>query len=352
MAKFSILQFWREQRAALPLPKAVVDVGSMTLLVTGSNVGLGLEASVHLAEMRPRLLLATSRDMVKCEQTREVILQRATADSGAVPEVAAWPLDLSTFENVRTFVDKFEAEGDCQLNVLVANAGIFKQEYTKSQDGWEVMLQINYLSTALLSILLLPYLVNSSKTDSPSRLVIVSSLGHYLASPKLKEAEKWTCILDTMNDELFCALLTWSTSGQITLVFGLIFVRELAARLPNPAPVVACAVNPGFCSSSLFRDPESKWYMHAILSGIKSAFFARSPEEGSRTLVHAAVASEEHSMHGRYLSNCQITEEDDYLFTPEGRAFSIRLWTETIQVLSKVDVRISEIVNQHLQAAQ
>ncbi|KIK78914.1 hypothetical protein PAXRUDRAFT_834361 [Paxillus rubicundulus Ve08.2h10] len=347
MARFSILQFLREQRTTLPLPQAAGDVSSKTFMVTGSNVGLGFETSVHLAKMRPRSLVATSRDSVRCGHARGAILQRVAADSADSPGVSARSLDLSNFENVRAFVDKFAAEGDDQLNVLIASAGVFCADYTQTQDGWDVILQVNYLSTALLSLLLLPYLVKSSSTDSPSRLVLVSSDGHYLGSSIFKKAGAWSYILDTINDKEFGSSVV---RYNVSKLLEVIFVRELAARLPDPTPVVACTVNPGYCSSNLFRDPESKWFLRTILSGAKKLLFARSAEEGSRTLVHAAIAGEARSMHGRYLSSCKVTEENGYLFTPEGKAFSTRLWAETIAILSRVDGRISEIVAQHLRA--
>jgi NAD(P)-dependent dehydrogenase (short-subunit alcohol dehydrogenase family) len=51
----------------------------------------------------------------------------------------SWSLDLSSFDNVRSFVDRFVAEGPERLNVLVANAGTFRPVYTRTQDDWEVM---------------------------------------------------------------------------------------------------------------------------------------------------------------------------------------------------------------------
>lgn len=71
MAVFTLRQYIRHQWRTLPQPGVVDGVSSKTFLVTGSNVGLGFETSVHLAKMRPKLLLATSRDLTKCEQTRK-----------------------------------------------------------------------------------------------------------------------------------------------------------------------------------------------------------------------------------------------------------------------------------------
>ena len=48
---------------------------------------------------------------------------------------------------------------------------------------------------------------------------------------------------------------------------------------------------------------------------------SHSPEEGSRTLLHAAIGGEGDELQGRYLSGCEVLEESNYLFTPEGRLF-------------------------------
>ncbi|KAG8213012.1 short-chain dehydrogenase [Butyriboletus roseoflavus] len=339
MAVFTLRQYFREQRRTLPQPRVVDGVSSKTFMVTGSNVGLGFEASVHLAKMRPKLLLATSRNLAKCEQTRQSILGRAAASGVPSTEVYAWPLELGSFQNVRSFVDKFATDGNGTLNGLVANAGVLPGDYAQTQDGWEVALQVNYLSTALLSILLLPYLINSSSPDSPSRLVIVSSFAHY-HTPKLKATESWSNILETINHQNFG---NGVVRYEVSKLLEIIFIRELASRLPDTTPVVACTVNPGYCVSKITRNVAEKW----IMAMFRTLFFVRSAEEGSRTLVHAAVSSDR-SMHGRYLSSCQVTEESDFLFTPEGKAFSARLWDETITLLSGIDSRVSEIVENFL----
>ncbi|KAI6034816.1 short-chain dehydrogenase [Pisolithus marmoratus] len=340
MGRFSIFQFFREQWKTLPI--YVGDLGSQAVMVVGSNVGIGLEASVHLTRMRPRMLFPTCRDEEKCKRTREVLMQR-TGDDGA--GITPLPLELGRFESVRALAARFAAEphsNDDGLNVLIVNAGGFVREHIKTNDGWEVTLQVNYLSTVLLSILMLPHLVKASSPKSPSRLVVVSSLGHYFGPAELKGAAQWESVLETMNDEKFCHRY------HVAKLLEVMFVRELAARLPNPTPVVACAVHPGFCRSNLFRTLDSKWYTQLLIPLANVLFAARTSEEGSRTLIHAAIGNDERAMHGRYLSSCQVTEESDYLFTPEGKAFSGRLWTETIDVLSKVDGRVPEIVKQYL----
>jgi NAD(P)-dependent dehydrogenase (short-subunit alcohol dehydrogenase family) len=64
-------------------------------------------------------------------------------------------------------------------------------------------LQVNYLSTALLSMLMLPHLLKTGTPESASRLVIVSSEAHYLADT-LKGADKWDGIIEKLNDQAYC----------------------------------------------------------------------------------------------------------------------------------------------------
>ncbi|KAL4063549.1 hypothetical protein V8B97DRAFT_1520770 [Scleroderma yunnanense] len=347
MVNFSRIEFIREQWKTFPICSG--DVSSKVIMLTGSNVGIGLEAAVHFARMRPRLVLATCRDEEKCKRTREVILERTGLNK--LPEdgagVASLPLDLSTFDTVREFADRFAADAllDTQLNILVANAGVLVRNYARTRDNWEVMLQVNYLSTALLSILMLPYLIKSSSSDSPSRLVVVSSVGHYLGSPRLAGAEKWSNILSTVNDEKFCGSFD---HYFLSKVFEVMFVRELAARLPEHTPVVACTVNPGFCHSRLLRDTKTGWYSRLLAIIMNYSPLSRSSEKGSRTLLHAAIGGEDSAIHGRYLSSCKVVEESSYLFTPEGKVVSRKLWTETIDLLSKIDSRVPEIIKQNL----
>ncbi|KAH7913275.1 short-chain dehydrogenase [Hygrophoropsis aurantiaca] len=338
MGKHTVLGFLREQWTELPVSSA--NIGDKSLLVVGANAGLGFEASVHLALLKPGKLLLTCRDEIKCDQTKREVEQRSKAS-----DISSWPLELNSFESVRTFVDRFETEGG-RLDVLVANAGVSRFDYTQTQDGWETTLQVNYLSTALLSILMLPHLIASSTPEAASRLLIVSSEAHYLAN-RLKGANKWPSILGKLNDVKYCSASIMRDRYNISKLLEIMFMRELAARLPFPTPVSVSAINPGFCHSNLAKEIEASpliGYPFRAFKGI----FARSTEMGSRTLVHPAVAPNERTRHGRYLSSYEVTEESDYVLSDEGIEISKRLWAETLEVLGKVDGRVTQIVSQYL----
>jgi retinol dehydrogenase-12 len=67
MAKLSFLDFFRAQWAALP-PVPDVDLSAQTVVVTGSNNGLGFEAAKHFARLRPKHLVLVCRSRDKGEQ--------------------------------------------------------------------------------------------------------------------------------------------------------------------------------------------------------------------------------------------------------------------------------------------
>lgn len=53
-----------------------------------------------------------------------------------IDDVHVWPLELGSFDSVRTFADRVELEG-FPMNALIANAAISTMTYAKTQGGWE-----------------------------------------------------------------------------------------------------------------------------------------------------------------------------------------------------------------------
>lgn len=74
-------------------------------------------------------------------------------------------LDMATFAGVKDFVGRLEKE-ESVIDVVFLNAGV--QSFpgyapTVSEDGWEMTLQVNTLSSILLGVLLLPWMKTAGK---------------------------------------------------------------------------------------------------------------------------------------------------------------------------------------------
>ncbi|KAI6100730.1 hypothetical protein EDD16DRAFT_446872 [Pisolithus croceorrhizus] len=100
-------------------------------------------------------------------------------------------------------------------------------------------------------------------------------------------------MLETINGKEFC---NGVDQYNVTKLFQVRFVPELAARLPSPTSVVACTVQPGLSHSRILAingmlEPSYRWRVYF--------FSACTSEQGCRMLVHAAVGNDDFAMHGR-----------------------------------------------------
>src|SRR5256885_745444 len=188
----SVTQFlWSQLFFTPPYPAA--DFSGQTVIVTGSNVGLGLEAARHFARLNCAKLILAVRTVSKGEKAKESILSstKRTADC-----IEVWPLDLSSSASVKAFAQR--ADGLERLDILVENAGV-------NVAGWELMegveatLQVNVINTFLLALLMLPKLRATRKRyGTAPHLEIVSSGAHVMAAFKERDEKE---IYAKLNDE-------------------------------------------------------------------------------------------------------------------------------------------------------
>mmetsp|Transcript_11509 Transcript_11509/g.13177 ORF Transcript_11509/g.13177 Transcript_11509/m.13177 type:complete len:300 (+) Transcript_11509:163-1062(+) len=95
--------------------------------------------------------------------------------------------DLMSFESVRNaatevndLVDKAEYSG---LDVLVNNAGVFLMADDRTEDGYDITMQVNHLSHFLLTKLLLGSLRKAADVRGEARIVNHSSTARWVGLP-------------------------------------------------------------------------------------------------------------------------------------------------------------------------
>ena len=273
---------------SLPYPEG--DFGGQTIIVTGSNVGLGLEASKHIARLNAAKVILGVRNLQKGEDAKKEILE-ATGRDGSTVEV--WHIDMDSYVSVKDFASR--AVTLPRLDALVANAGIATTKFAVSEDN-EKTITTNVVSTFLLSMLLLPKLRESAaQFGGTPRIVIPNSALHYVAP--LKELEGNGAIFDTLNDPKTADMDSRYPLSKLLVIYAL---RELhkAAEASQKGTVIVNTPNPSYCKSQLTRETEG--------FGIKVAekLLARTTEAGSRALVHGLLAGPESN--GQYLTNCHV----------------------------------------------
>lgn len=274
------------------LPYPTTSHSGQTVLVTGSNVGLGLETARHFVRLDAAKVILAVRNISAGKAAKEDI--ERTTNRKNIVEV--WHLDLGSHDSVRENARR--AQGLERLDVVVENAAFITRQW-KVVEGEESQVAINTINTLLHALLVLPKLEETGrKYKTVPHLVLVGSNAHgWTTFPQQKAPH----ILEDLRDEKKANATAMMDRYGITKLLELLYLRELAARQQNPT-VVINTNNPGMCHSQLTREPG---WVATMMVGMKM-LLARSTEEGSRTTVHAASAVME--TRGKYLDSCIVRE--------------------------------------------
>jgi NAD(P)-dependent dehydrogenase (short-subunit alcohol dehydrogenase family) len=142
---------------SLPPPGTFKD---QTILITGATGGLGLAAAVHFVNLGAKTVIITGRNEAKC-QTAKTEIERQTSGKGK-NMIKMMELDMGTFAGVKVFADKVKKEVK-SIDYVLLNAGMLTTEFRLGKEGFEESIGVNTLSTALLALLLLPWMKVAGK---------------------------------------------------------------------------------------------------------------------------------------------------------------------------------------------
>lgn len=149
--------------------RPIIEVGRAELynkvaIVTGGYGSIGLELAVMLANSSAGVVLTYhGAELNRTDRVREELdrmgLLRNKARSNRIGWVDVWPLQLESLASVREFAARVGKELGT-VDILVHNAAT-KKGCIRTEDGHEMVTQVNYLAPFLLNQLLLPALQNS-----------------------------------------------------------------------------------------------------------------------------------------------------------------------------------------------
>ena len=208
-------------------PAYIPDLAGRSMIVTGANSGIGLEAAKVLAARGAAVTLAV-RDAGRGAGAAEQV--RAVAPDSQV-EVAA--LDLADLASIAQFAEQWKKAHPEGLDVLVNNAGVMAIPRRETVDGFEMQFGTNHLGHFALT----GRLVEAVKPDG--RVVTVSSGAHRFGSMNfadLQSAEHYS---------------KWRVYGQSKLA-NVLFSLELHRRAQAAdVPLRSIAVHPGYANTNL-----------------------------------------------------------------------------------------------------
>ncbi|KZX66197.1 short-chain dehydrogenase [Alcanivorax sp. HI0033] len=209
-------------------PEMIPDLSGKTILVTGANSGIGLEA-VKLFAGRGAEVIMACRNADKANAAAQAV--KAVA-SGARLSIMA--LDLADLASVKAFAEAVK-QRFTTLDVLLNNAGLMAPPLQRTRDGFEMQFGTNHLGHFALTGQLIERLESA---DDP-RIVQISSLAH--RGGKLM----W----GNLNAEKRYS--RWPFYCQSKLA-NLIFAKDLQRRLQaSGSRIRVMAAHPGYSATHL-----------------------------------------------------------------------------------------------------
>lgn len=287
----SQLAFMKRQLFITPKPAdpKVTNLSGQCGIITGSNVGLGLEASKQVLGLGLSHLILAVRSLEKGEAAK-----RTMAAQYPNAEISVWDLDMSSYDLIQKFVKRCETLP--RLDFAILNAGVATWSFVVNPETkHEECIQINSISTPLMAALLLPVVAEKAQ-PGPGKITIVGS-----------ETGEWAAFKEKKSDPIFPAFDNekgWAQPERyyVSKLLPEFWVKEAAKRI-DANKVILNIVNPGFCyGSALHRGVPGM--LSCIFEGFKRAI-GRTCEVGARPIVNAAVVAGKES-HGQYCSDCHV----------------------------------------------
>ncbi|EDV29195.1 Retinol dehydrogenase 13 [Trichoplax sp. H2] len=259
--------------------KARLD--NKTVVITGGNTGIGKETAIDLAQRGARIILACRSESKGTTAVKEII------ESSGSSNIVFRKLDLASLQSVRDFANQFNKNED-RLDILINNAGVMWCPYMETADGLEMQFGTNHIGHFLLTNLLLDKL----KACAPSRIVVVSSIGH--RGGKMN--------FDDLNGKKNYNSYTAYFQSKLA---NILFTRELAKRLQGTG-VTANSLHPGAVNTDLGRhlSVNQNGFLHALIAPLYW-LFVKTSKQGAQTSIYCAVDESLNGVSGKYFADCR-----------------------------------------------
>jgi WW domain-containing oxidoreductase len=273
---------------------AGLSLAGKTILITGSNSGLGHEAMRVLA-LRGATIIAAAR-------TEEKARSAAAGIAGHIVPVAC---ELADPASVRACVAAVKAM-DVTLDAIICNAGIMALPKLETAYGYELQFFTNHIGHFILVTGLLDCLSDSG------RVVMLSSAGHQMAP-------KGGIAFDNLSGAK--GYKGWVAYGQSKMA-NILFTKELARRFVGTART-ANAVHPGVIDTNLSRYIAApKWILRGAFE-LGNLLVFKTISQGAATECYVAVNPAAAAVSGEYFADCNVAKPRADADDP---ALAARLW--------------------------
>ena len=247
----------------------VPDQTGKTVIITGSNSGIGLETARYLAIRGASVILAVRNSIKGAEAMDEI----TSSHPGCEVEVAH--LDLADLSSIKEFARWFKGTGRI-LDVLINNAGVMGIPRTTTVDGFELQFGTNHLGHFALT----GELIETLLENNGSRIVNVASNAH---------RQGVLNFYDLQSVRKYGKMRAYAQSKLANLVF----TAELDRRLKRASrsDVLSVAAHPGMAESNIVKfQPELTLHRYVEnIWGKIGPFICQTSADGAIPTLRAAT---------------------------------------------------------------
>jgi NAD(P)-dependent dehydrogenase (short-subunit alcohol dehydrogenase family) len=250
-----------------------------TILITGASSGVGLATTKILAAKGHKIIMICRN----VEKGLDIVenLQKEHPDY----DLDVIGMDLEDLQSIvsgtKYIIAKYEA-----LDVIINNAGGIFSEREITMNGFEKAFQVNHLGHFLLTVRLLPLLLESAE----SRVINLSSEYH----------RRGKIDIDNLNGEKkFGGWMQYGNTKLMNIVFAKALANKYQSKGLNAFSVHPGVVRTGFGSNNT-----------GLLGLFNKMPFLITPEKGAETSVFLATEDIKNLKNGGYYKSAKLASAD------------------------------------------
>ncbi|MBN1388190.1 MAG: SDR family NAD(P)-dependent oxidoreductase [Bacteroidales bacterium] len=238
--------------------KDIAEQNNKTVIITGSNSGIGFQAAKVFALKGAKVVMASRNNQKSFRAIRKILRKYDKANLEYIH------LDLASLDSIKKFVSEFRKKND-RLDVLINNAGVMATPHRKTRDGFEYQFGINHLGHFALT----GHLIDLLMKTTGSRVVTVTSIAHF----------RGRMYFDDMEGDSWYSRMKGYRQSKLA---NLLFAYELQKRLrKSGSGTISVAAHPGISSTNII------WLPFPIAQ-LKSLVLMRASKGALSVLMAAA----------------------------------------------------------------
>ncbi|MCA9381312.1 SDR family NAD(P)-dependent oxidoreductase [Candidatus Dojkabacteria bacterium] len=253
-----------------------------TIIVTGANSGKGMATVERLAALGHTVVMATY------SQEKGVTAQRQILKKVPKADIPIMTVNLDNPVSINEFVKQFEVKFQ-NLEVLINNAGIFREEKIVNTIGIDKVFMVNVIAPIMLSLKFKNLLMKSK----PARIINLGSIG-----------EKYgTVDIDNLNGEKeYEGNIIYNQSKRALVSLSYKLAKEFA-----DTGISVNTLHPGTLKSDRIDEPlEISWFDRLVEKLMKP--ITMQTDSGVDTTVYLAVSPDVEDITGRYFSGMSLSD--------------------------------------------